>query len=79
MCHLPWTRFHLAGKADAEGDAQQWLHAAREELSDLGLSLPVVMKTVLHIKGVVPNDNVRPPLRRLDEEDVSKVRAYFGL
>lgn len=71
---------HVSGNGTQQAEeAQAWLTATRDKLKELGLSLPATVKTILRLKGLLPNDYVRPPLRRLEEEDEAAVKAYFDL
>lgn len=59
--------------------AQARLTALREKAAGLGPALAAVMKTLLHLEGMLPNADVRPPLRRLDEAEEAELKKLFDL
>jgi len=59
--------------------AQARLTGLREKATSIGPSLASVIKALLYLKGLLPNDYVRPPLRRLDEAEEAELRKQFDL
>jgi dihydrodipicolinate synthase/N-acetylneuraminate lyase len=59
--------------------AQARLTSLRENAASIGPSLASVMKALLRLKGLLPNDYVRPPLRRLDEAEEAELKNQFDL
>jgi 4-hydroxy-tetrahydrodipicolinate synthase len=71
---------HTNGEVTLQIEEEQaWLTATRKMLQERGFSLPSTIKTALRLKGLIPNDYVRPPLRRLEVDDEATVQAHFGL
>ena len=59
--------------------AQERLTAMREQMYGLGLPVAAVTKAILRLNGLLPNDYVRPPLRRIGADDEAELKKRLGL
>jgi 4-hydroxy-tetrahydrodipicolinate synthase len=68
--------YDLYGQGEDTDDAQTALNDAKLPLNDLP-RIPAI-KTWVRLKGIISNDEVRPPLSRLTEAEVEELRKRTG-